>query len=426
MTRGTRIRLMLFAVLSAVGIVYVAASYLGVVDAVLGRDKTVYVDMPSSGGTYVGSEVDYRGVKIGRVTDMSLTATGVQLKLTLQPDAKVPQSSSLMVSNLTAIGEQYVNFIPTSDRGPYAGNGYVFQASASDLPISTDNLLLTLNSFVNSVNPHDLTTAVGELGAMFKDNSDALGTIIDQSSKFLKVAQQHQASTIQLLNSGGGVLDTQIAHEGDLRTFTSGLSTLTGALKNSDANLRTILNTGALREADGLVNDLRSTLPAFLKNLVPVTQVVTDRRRALEQTLVVFPPVVSAGFTGTPGDGYGHLNMQFDYQVSPCSGTGYLPTNQWPSSQNVSDLPLFPARCDNPKAQPSYHGKDGILQRGSNMVPPVNGSGAAFRPSTGSSSSAASSSAATTDGAPVNFAEPQSVMGSSAWVWMLVGPVSAQ
>lgn len=423
MTRGTRVRLMLFAVLSAIGIVYVAASYLGVVNSVLGRNKTLYVDLPNSGGTYVGSEVDYRGVKIGKVSDMSLTATGVRLKLTLQPNANVPKNSALVVSNLTAIGEQYVNFIPQTDKGGYAGNGYVFKGSASDLPESTDSLLLTLNSFVNSVNPQDLTTAVGELGTMFKDNSDALGTIIDQSSKFLKVAQQHQSSTIQLLNSGGGVLDTQIAHESDLRTFTSGLPTLTAALKNSDANLRTILNTGALREADGLVNDLRSTLPAFLKNLVPVTQVVSDRRRALEQTLVVFPPVVSSGFTGTPGDGYGHLNMQFDYAMSPCSGKGYLP-HPWPSANNLSDLPLYPARCDDPKAQPSYHGSDGILQRGSNMVPPVNGSGAAYRTSTQATTPTTPTNAATP--AYPSYAMPQSVMGSSAWVWMLVGPVSAQ
>lgn len=421
MTRGTRTRLVLFALLSAIGIVYVAASYLGVVDSILGRNKTVYVDLPSSGGTYIGSEVDYRGVKIGRVSGMTLTPSGVRLTLTLQPNTKVPKSSPLMVSNLTAIGEQYVNFTPQNNNGPYADNNYVFKGTAGDLPQSTDSLLLTLNSFVNSVNPKDLTTAVGELGAMFKNNADALGTIIDQSSKFLRTAQQHQANTIQLLNSGGAVLDTQIAHESDLRTFTSGLSTLTAALKNSDANLRTILNTGALREADGLVNDLRATLPAFLKNLVPVTQVVSDRRRALEQTLVVFPPVVSAGFTGTPGDGYGHLNMQFDYAVSPCSGQGYLPTNQWPSSQNLSDLPLYPARCNNPKAQPSYHGKDGILQRGSNMVPPVNGTGAAYRPSPQASAGTSTKAATIT-----NFAMPQSVMGSAAWVWMLVGPVNPQ
>lgn len=419
MNRGIRVRLALFAALSAIGIVYVGASYLGVVNTILGRYKTVYVDLPNSGGAYVGSEVDYRGVKVGKVSGMTLTPTGVSLTLTLDNDAEIPQDSSFKVSNLTAIGEQYVNFTPDNTKPPYAGNGFHFQfhAPADSLPESTDDLLLKLNSFVNSVNTNDLQTAVSELGAMFKNNSDALGTIITQGSKFLQVAQQHENSTIQLLNSGGAVLDTQITHETDLKTFTAGLSKLTAALKNSDGNLRTIINTGALKEADGLVNDLRSTLPSFLNNLVPVTQVIHDRTRALEQTLVVFPLVVSSGFTGTPGDGYGHLNMQFDYAMSPCSGKGYLPT-PWPNANNTADLPLYPARCDNPKAQPSYHGADGILQRGSNMVPPVGSSGAAYRAGSQIKKRASAPSVVATD--------PQSVIGGTAWVGMLLGPVGSQ
>ncbi|HWU31742.1 MAG TPA: MlaD family protein, partial [Marmoricola sp.] len=280
MTRGIRIRLALFAALSAIGIVYVGASYLGVVDTILGRYKTVYMDLPRSGGAYVGSEVDYRGVKVGKVSGMDLTPTGVSLKLTLDNNAEIPTSSTFKVSDLTAIGEQYINFTPTNSQPPYAGNGFHFKGDVENLPPSTDDLLLKLNGFVNSVNTKDLQTAVGELGAMFKNNSDSLGTIIDQGSNFLKVAQQHEASTIQLLNSGGAVLDTQITHENDLKTFTAGLSTLTAALKNSDGNLRTIINTGALKEADGLVNDLRTTLPPFLNYLVPVTQVIHDRTRA--------------------------------------------------------------------------------------------------------------------------------------------------
>lgn len=417
MSRGIRVRLALFAALSAIGIVYVAASYLGVVNTILGRNKTVYIDLPNSGGAYVGSEVDYRGVKVGKVSGMDLTPTGVSLRLTLDDNANIPKASEFTVSNLTAIGEQYINFTPENSDGPYAGNGFHFKGTVQDLPESTDDLLLKLNGFVNSVDPKDLNTAVTELGAMFKNNSQALGTIIDQGSKFLKVAQEHQASTIQLLNSGGGVLDTQIAHENDLKTFTAGLSTLAAALKNSDGNLRTIINTGALKEADGLVNDLRSTLPAFLNSLVPVTQVIHDRTRALEQTLVVFPLVVSSGFTGTPGDGYGHLNMQFDYAMDPCSGAGYLP-HPWPNANNLSDLPLYPARCNNPKAQPGYHGSDGILQRGSNMVPPVGSSGAAYRPESQTKSPKGASSSASTD--------PQSVMGGTAWVGMMLGPMGAQ
>src|SRR5690242_9972395 len=126
MTRGVKIRLIAFLVLSAVGIVYVAASYLGIIDRVTGRRLDVYADMPSTGGLYVGSEVNYRGVKIGQVSDMDPTATGVRVKLSLKQGTELPADAPFFVHNLSAVGEQYLDFEPKDDAGPFAREGDVF------------------------------------------------------------------------------------------------------------------------------------------------------------------------------------------------------------------------------------------------------------------------------------------------------------
>ena len=52
---------------AAIGIVYVAGNYLGLVDKALGRGITVHATLPTSGGLFEGSEVTYRGVTIGEV-----------------------------------------------------------------------------------------------------------------------------------------------------------------------------------------------------------------------------------------------------------------------------------------------------------------------------------------------------------------------
>ena len=62
MRRGIKIRLIAFAILSSLGMIYIGASYLGFVDQALGRGYTVHVMLPQSGGLYEGSEVTYRGV----------------------------------------------------------------------------------------------------------------------------------------------------------------------------------------------------------------------------------------------------------------------------------------------------------------------------------------------------------------------------
>ena len=426
MTRGVKIRLVTFVILAAVGIVYIAATYLGIVDKVLGRGVTVHATLPKSGGLFVGSEVDYRGVKVGKVTGMQVTRDGVRLTMLLKDGTEIPTDSDFHVANLTAVGEQYLDFEPTSTAGPYAASGHTFAGSASSLPVSTDDILVNLSSFVNSLHPKDLRTVVHELGTMFSGNAENLGTLIDSAGKFVRAAKAHEDQTVGLLDSGGDVLKTQQAHKGDIRAFAQGLADISGTLKQSDPQLRTILQggTSAVREVNSLLTGLEPTLPVFLSNLVSVNQVVTARLPALEQTLVTFPVVVRNNFTGTPGDGFGHLNMQFGYTVPVCT-KGYLPAKDWPSALDTRDLPLFPAKCADPRAQPGYTGNQPINQRGVNFMPRLDASTAtAYRVApydarTGKVGGMSGGKTVTLG----SKARANSALGSNEWEQLLIGPM---
>ena len=84
MKRGIKVRIAAFLILTAVGVVWVAGNYLGLVDKALGRGITVHATLPESGGLFEGSEVTYRGVKVGKVSKMEATADGVRLDLALE------------------------------------------------------------------------------------------------------------------------------------------------------------------------------------------------------------------------------------------------------------------------------------------------------------------------------------------------------
>ncbi|MGN6780803.1 MAG: MCE family protein [Marmoricola sp.] len=423
MTRGVRVRLAAFVVLAAVGVVYVAASYLGVVDTILGRRLSVTATLPRSGGLFVGTEVTERGVKIGKVAAMTPTRDGVRMRLDLAPGTRLPVDAPMHVANLTAVGEQYLDFEPRSGAGPYAAAGHVFAGTAASLPVTTDDLLVRLSRFVDSLNGDDLRTLVGELGAMFQGQADPLRRMVDAGSRLVHTARNHQSQTIALMESGQHVLATQEAHAGDIATFARGLAALTRTLRGADPQLRTILQGGgpAADQLTSLLTGLQPVLPVFLTDLVTVNQVVTARLPALEQTLVTFPKVLAAGFTGTPGDGYGHLNMQFNYQTPACT-QGYLPP-PWPDPQDTRDLPLYHAKCTDPRAQPGYQGSQPMNQRGVNMVPPVAG-GANYRVATYDARTGMVDGG---PGAPTVRLGPRgglgSVLGTDAWKWMLIGPV---
>ena len=346
MSRGVRVRLIAFIVLSAVGIVYVAGSFLGITDKLLGRGLHLEATLPTSGGLFNGSEVTYRGLKVGTVSAMDVTRSGLLVHMTLKDGTKIPLDTKMHVHNLSAVGEQYLDFEPPDNNPPYAKSGDVIKGDQSSLPTSEEVLLTQMNSLVQSVDRKKLSTVIGEAGTMFHNTANPLQRMVDSGSQLVNTASANSDATIGLLETGRRVLQTQSNHERDIRTFARNLADLTGTLRTSDKDIRTILQGGppAVREVDALLKGIEPTLPVFLSNLVTTNQVLTANLPALEQMLVLFPHVIAAGFTGTPGDGYGHINLQFNNSVPACT-KGYKPPSQWRPATDTSDGPIYPAQC---------------------------------------------------------------------------------
>ncbi len=197
-----------FVVLSAVGIVYIAGTYLGLVDRVLGRGITVQATLPTSGGLFEGSEVTYRGVKVGKVSKMQATAEGRhprprargrhQAAGGLADVRPQPLGRRRAVPRLRAAGRQ---------GAVRRGRRTSCTARPKSLPVDEADLLVELDQFVSSVDKENLETVVRELGTMFDDTGAPLQRLLDNGSKFVREASAHTDETIALLDQGKKVLD---------------------------------------------------------------------------------------------------------------------------------------------------------------------------------------------------------------------------
>lgn len=424
MTRGNRIRIVAFLVLSAVGIVYIAATYLGFVDRILGRGITVHATLPASGGLFEGSAVTYRGVQIGKVEAMHAQRDGgVLLDLALEDGTELPLDSPMFVHNLSAVGEQYLDFEPPDGEGPYAEHGDRIAGSEDSLPVDEADLLVEVDQFVRSVDQENLRTVVDELGTMFTDTGVPLQRLLDNGKLFVDEAAAHTDETVRLLDSGLTVLDTQQGQGENIRSFSRDLEVLTAALAESDGDLRGTLEgtPGTAREVRKLLEDLEPTIPVLLGNAISLNQVVVSHLDGVEQLLVTYPRVIASGFTGTPGDGYGHVNLQLDSSQPPCT-EGYLDPSEWRSTQDLTDGPIFPARCASPLP---------YAARGNNYVPDArDGSASPGRAYRTSYDPVTGVMQGVTDrnGNPVRYVDSGnlSILGGDSWKWLLVGPVASK
>src|SRR6201999_3993446 len=85
-----RIKLLIFTIVGIVGVIAMALFYVQA-PTLLGIGRmTVTLEQPAAGGLYRFSNVTYRGVQVGKVTAVSLTAKGAKATLSLGTSPKIP------------------------------------------------------------------------------------------------------------------------------------------------------------------------------------------------------------------------------------------------------------------------------------------------------------------------------------------------
>ncbi|MEU2613686.1 MlaD family protein [Micromonospora sp. NPDC007271] len=309
--RTTKLQVIAFVLVSVLGIGYVGIRYVGLGDRLLGAGYLVHVDLARAGGLFANAPVTYRGVPVGRVTAVELRRDGVRADLRIDRGVRVPDDLRAVVTQRSAVGEQYLDLRPDRDGGPYLADGAVIPADRTGLPLAPETLLANLDALVRSVGPDDLTVLITELGTAFEGNEQALARILDAGDALLADADTHLPETLALIRDGRTVLTTQAESAEALRRWSAGLAQLAATVRAADPDLRRLLAAGppAGAELRALLRGLDPDIGALIGNLVTVNGIAARRLPGIEQLLVTYPVVVAGGFTVTPGDGTAHLGL---------------------------------------------------------------------------------------------------------------------
>lgn len=329
----TKLKVLTFVVVSILGISYVSVRYVGLGDRLFNGGYRVYAEFAEAGGIFPNAPVTYRGVPVGRVERVELHHQSVRVELRLDRDVRVPAELHAVVSQRSAVGEQYLDLRPDRDGGPYLRDGSVIPQQRTGVPLAPETLLANLDALVRSVDPADLSVVIEELGTAFEGNAAALRRILDASNALLTDATTYLPQTRTLITDGAAVLRTQHESAEAIRQWSAGLAQLAETLRAADPDLRRLLTTGppATAEVVALLRDLEPAVGTLLGNLITLNGISARRLSGIEQLLVVYPLAVAGGYTVTPGDGTVHLGLVINVNDPPpcvyrdgkprCSGT---------------------------------------------------------------------------------------------------------
>ena len=422
-TSRTKIQLMIFVLITLVGVSYVGARYARLDRLVFDDAYTVVAHFEDSGGIFAGGEVSYRGVRVGQVEKLVLTDEGVDVYLGVDNSYDtIPADTLAVVGNRSAVGEQYVELQPQVDTKPYLANDSEIAQEDTRLPIATETLLTNLSNTVESVDKPALQTTVTEMGKAFGGTGKDLQRMIDSGNSFIQTANENFDTTTALIKDSNTFLHGQIASTSAIKTFAREMALFSGSLAGSDKDLRAVIDNGS-----ATANQLRRfleendvDLAELVNNLVTTGEVVVKHLDGIEQVLVLYPYVVEGGFTvvsKSPESGLYDAHFGLITTDHPVCHHGYESTDTRPP-QDGSNRPMNEnARCAEPPTQSNPRGAQNAPRRaGAAYRSPVV---ASYDPETGKLTWGGKVGSGL---ASPGTSAPQT-LGEESWKWLFLQPL---
>lgn len=196
---NARITLIILSVLTLLGAVYMA---VGVLDVNPTKEVTrLTLLLNTSGGLLPTSDVTMRGIKVGRVTDIRTTTTGLAVSIDLDRTHPVPANSAISVESLSAAGEQYIEFRPKLIAPPYFTDGAVIPADRVAAAVTGSDLLSKADALMSALNLDHARTVINNISAAFADNDATVDSLATTAGLAAKVVHDDKALMATLFSN---------------------------------------------------------------------------------------------------------------------------------------------------------------------------------------------------------------------------------
>jgi phospholipid/cholesterol/gamma-HCH transport system substrate-binding protein len=193
-----------------------------------------------------GSEVDYRGVQVGKIKDWSLVDRQVKVRFSINPGFKVPADATATLLPQSVFGSEIMSLdFPNGQTGPYLRSGGQITHTAT-----TDQVQDFINSTVplfNAINPADAQTIISELTQASEGEGQTIAASIDTGTRLADLFSN-------TLNAQINALDSFARFQA---AFTPTASNLNAIAANNNVGLP-------------VFNQAEATFQAFLTTLKPL------------------------------------------------------------------------------------------------------------------------------------------------------------
>ena len=341
MTRLIRNQLILFTALALIAVVVLGWYYLRIPAMVGIGQYTLKADLPNSGGLYRTSSVTYRGITIGKVTNVAPTRQGVLATMSIDNRYKIPVDASANVHSVSGVGEQFLDLVSTGSPGKFLSPGQTITKVTVPSPIGPT--LDAANRALSVLPKHKIASLLDETAQAVGGLGPALQRLVDSTQALVGDFKTNTTGVNDIIANSAPLLDSQVNSSDSIERWAHNLNSLAAQTAEKDQTLKNVLSTAAptLDQITAVFGDVRESLPQTLANLAILADMLKRYHKNAEQLLVELPQLVAVArtnYTTYPGSFVLDIALAIN-QPPPCL-TGFLPASEWRSPADTTTVPL--------------------------------------------------------------------------------------
>jgi phospholipid/cholesterol/gamma-HCH transport system substrate-binding protein len=262
-SRRTTVRLAA-AVLASVIVAFAVLTYLSYTAAFASTD-TVTVAAPRAGLVMdKGAKVKYRGIQIGKVSDINYANDQARLTLAINSDAMgyIPSNATVHIAGNTIFGAKSVEFIPPQTPSPTSLHPDAhIEASAVALEVNT--LFQSLIDLLHKIDPVELNGTLSAFSEGLRGHGDDFGSLLSGLNTLARQANPKLPALQEDFRKTAIVTNVYADAAPDLNTIFDNLQTINKTVVDQQNNLNeTLLAT------IGFANNAYETLEPAEQDLI--------------------------------------------------------------------------------------------------------------------------------------------------------------
>jgi phospholipid/cholesterol/gamma-HCH transport system substrate-binding protein len=341
LTPFIRRQLILFGILTVISLLVLGVYYLRLPSLAGIGQYTLKAELPASGGLYPTANVTYRGITIGKVTDVEPTEQGAEATMSIDSRYKIPIDAIANVHSVSAVGEQYLDLVSTGTHGKYLSSGQTI--TKGTVPSEIGPALDTANRGLAALPKDKISSLLDETAQSVGGLGPALQRLVDSTQAIVGDFKTNITDINDIIQHSGPVLNSQVNSSDAIERWARNLNTLAAQTAANDQHVRSILTQAAptADQVNEVFSDVQESLPQTLANLEVVFDLLKRYHTGVEQVLVFLPQGGAvAQAAAAPFPDWAPLDLALSINQPPPCLTGFIPASEWRSPADTSLAPL--------------------------------------------------------------------------------------